>query len=56
MCFFEFTGNNVITQIILTAENSGLVKDLGTLLDEWYVPSERRAGNFVSVAPKLREE
>ena len=48
MFSFEFTVKNVITQIILTADNSGLVKGLSSLLDDWYVPSERRAGKFVT--------
>jgi arylsulfatase A-like enzyme len=37
----------------LAANNPELVKELGALLDEWYVPSQRQAGRFVS-APQKR--
>ena len=40
----------------LAAENPELVKELSSLLDEWYVPSQRQAGKFVSVAPKRRKQ
>ena len=40
----------------LATENPGLVKELSSLLDEWYVPSQRQAGKFVSVAPKRRKQ
>ena len=56
MYSFEFTVKNVITQIIHTADNSGLVKELSSLLDEWYVPSQRRAGKVVSVARKRKQQ
>jgi len=46
----------MISQTILTADNSGLVKELSSLLDEWYVPSERQVGKFVSVAPKRKKQ
>ncbi len=36
----------------LAADNPVLLKELSSLLDEWYVPSERRAGRFVSTAPR----
>jgi hypothetical protein len=53
---FAIAVKNMIIRIIFTADNSGLAKELSSLLNEWYVPSERRAGKFVSVAPKRREK
>jgi hypothetical protein len=53
---FAIAVKNMIIRIILAADNSGLAKELSSLLNEWYVPSERRAGKFVSVAPKRREK
>ena len=40
----------------LATENPVLVKELSSLLDEWYVPSQRQAGKFVSVAPKRKRQ
>jgi uncharacterized sulfatase len=36
----------------LATEKPNLVKQLSALLDEWYLPSERQAGKFMTVAPK----
>jgi uncharacterized sulfatase len=36
----------------LAAENPDRVKELGALLEEWYVPEGRQAGKFAPAAPK----
>ena len=36
----------------LAGDHPGLVKELSSLLDDWYVPSQRQAGKFLSVSPK----
>ncbi|HJN13285.1 MAG TPA: sulfatase [Pirellulaceae bacterium] len=36
----------------LAASDPGQVKELSSLLNDWYVPSQRQAGQFVSTAPK----
>jgi hypothetical protein len=45
---FAIAVKNRTIRIILAADNSGLAKELSSLLNEWYVPSERRAGKFVT--------
>ena len=39
-------------KVNLAVNNPGLVKELSSLLDDWYVPSQRQAGRFVSAPPK----
>ncbi|MBL6705129.1 MAG: hypothetical protein ISQ06_03390 [Planctomycetaceae bacterium] len=40
----------------LAADNPELVNELSSLLDKWYVPSERQAGKFAPVAPKRKKQ
>ena len=40
----------------LAADNPELVKELSSLLNEWYVPNERQAGEFVPIAPKRKRK
>ena len=40
----------------LAADKPGLVKELSSLLDEWYVPNQRQAGRFAPVTPKHRKQ
>ncbi|MCP4853006.1 MAG: sulfatase [Fuerstiella sp.] len=39
-------------KVNLAVNNPELVKELSSLLDDWYVPSQRQAGKFVSAPPK----
>jgi uncharacterized sulfatase len=39
-------------EVNLAAGNPDLVKELSALLDEWYVPNERRAGKVAPAAPE----
>ncbi len=43
-------------KVNLATKNPDLVKELSSLLDDWYVPRQRQAGKFVSTAPKRREK
>jgi hypothetical protein len=52
---FAIAVKHMIIRIIFTADNSGLAKELSSLLDGCYVPIQRKAGKFVFVAPKRRE-
>ena len=40
----------------LAAGNPELVKELGAMLDEWYVPTDRKAGRFVPAASQLKKK
>ncbi len=54
----HLSGRSVIGQqeFVMAFDNPGLVKELRSLLNEWYVPSERQAGKFVPIAPKRKRK
>ncbi|MDB4676984.1 sulfatase-like hydrolase/transferase [bacterium] len=45
-------GDDPVENVNLASKNPQRVSELSTLLNDWYVPSERRVGHFVPTIPK----